>query len=165
MIEERQGVGPGARERQDLLSHLLHAHDEEGGERMSDRQLRDEILTLFVAGHETTATALAWALYLLARHPDVEAALRAEIGRLGDRAPTTADLPRLALATRVFKESLRMYPPVPILERQASGPVEARRDPARPERLCRRLPVGDPSPARALARSRPVRSGSLPTGA
>lgn len=110
--------------RSDLLSRLLRAHEGVEGQAMSDRQLRDEVLTLFVAGHETTATALAWSLYLLARHPKVRDALEREVDALGDTVPGAAELPRLPLATKVFKEALRMYPPVPIYERQAIEPVE-----------------------------------------
>lgn len=124
MIAERRAVvGVSGSPRTDLLSRLLHAHEHIGGEPMSDRQLRDEILTLFVAGHETTATALAWTLYLLAKQPEIRAALEREADALGDRIPTAADLPQLGLATRVFKEALRLYPPVPIYERQAIEPV------------------------------------------
>jgi cytochrome P450 len=94
----------------DLLSILLSARTEDG-EAMSDRQVRDEVLTLFVAGHETTANALAWALMLLAQHRDVYRRLREEVDAIG-RVPTFEDLPRLQLALRVFKESLRLYPPV-----------------------------------------------------
>jgi cytochrome P450 len=90
---------------------------------MSDRQLRDEIVTLFVAGHETTATALAWALYFLGRDPPLYAAVEGEARALG-RTPSTDDLARLPLADRVFKESLRICPPVPVYERQALERVE-----------------------------------------
>jgi cytochrome P450 len=117
MIDERRARGA---ERADLLARLLSA----GGAEMSDRQLRDEILTLFVAGHETTATALTWAFYLLARHPDVQARLEREVAGLDGRTPGLADLPRLPLALRVFKESLRLYPPVPLFERCALEDVE-----------------------------------------
>src|SRR5712691_8153071 len=79
---------------------------------MSDRQLRDEVLTLFVAGRETTALALTWTWYLLAQHPDSMAELESELQTvLGGRAPTVADLPRLGYAERVVMESMRLYPP------------------------------------------------------
>ena len=107
MIEARRADPEAHR---DLLSILLSARTEDG-EAMSDRQVRDEVLTLFVAGHETTANALAWALMLLAQHRDVYLKLRAEVDALG-HVPTQADLPRLPLALRVFKESMRLYPPV-----------------------------------------------------
>lgn len=101
----------------DLLSLLLRARDEDG-EAMSDKQVRDEVLTLFVAGHETTANALAWAMMLLAQHPDVYARVRDEALAVG-RVPTFEDLAKLPLALRVFKESLRLYPPVYVFGRVA----------------------------------------------
>lgn len=119
MIAERRAAGLDRR--RDLLSLLLTAHDEHGG--MSDQQVRDEIVTLFVAGHETTATALAWSLYLLARHPEACAKARAEALALGGRAATFEDLPRLSYCLKVFKEAMRMYPPVYFFGRQALSDV------------------------------------------
>ncbi|HRI65451.1 MAG TPA: cytochrome P450, partial [Polyangium sp.] len=98
----------------DLLTRLLGAHD--GADHMSDKQLRDEVLTLFVAGHETTAVSLSWSLYLLARHPQVYQQVQADVDALPNE-PTVADLPRLGSVLRVFKESLRMYPPLPLYVR------------------------------------------------
>jgi cytochrome P450 len=118
MIAERRAAGLT---RRDLLTFLLTAHDEEGG--MSDQQVRDEIVTLFVAGHETTATALAWSLYLLARHPEAYARAKAEARALGGKAPTFEDLPRLSYCLKVFKESMRLYPPVYFFGRQAIADV------------------------------------------
>jgi len=117
VIAERRAAAD-AHARGDLLSLLLVATDPEetGGEPMSDAQLRDEVLTFFLAGHETTANALAWTWYLLAQHADVEARLRAELadalgtGR-GARAPTFDDLPRLPYTRAVLAESMRLYPP------------------------------------------------------
>jgi len=111
-------------DRQDLLSLLLHARDVEGGGgRMTDGQLRDEAMTLFMAGHETTANTLAWAWYLLANHPEVEAKLHAELDAvLGDRSPTFADLPRLTYTEQVITEALRVYPTVWIVGREALEP-------------------------------------------
>jgi len=95
----------------DLLSMLLNARDEDGG-RMSDRQLRDESVTLLLAGHETTALALSWTLYLLAQNPEVAAQLHAELDAiLAGRLPTLDDVPRLAFTAKVLKESMRLYPP------------------------------------------------------
>jgi cytochrome P450 len=108
-------------DRRDLLTTLLMARDEEGRP-MGDKQLRDEAVTLFIAGHETTATALAWAFYLLDRHPEARARLEAEADALG-RPPTAADLPRLPYALMVFKEAMRLYPPVPVSSRQAIDAV------------------------------------------
>ena len=99
------------RDRDDLLSMLLHAQDEDGT-RMTDRQLRDEAMTLFLAGHETTAISLSWAWYLLSQNPAAEERLHAELGEvLPGRAPTFADLPRLRYAENVVRESMRLYPP------------------------------------------------------
>jgi cytochrome P450 len=90
----------------------LQARDEDDGTGMTDRQLRDEAMTLFLAGHETTAGALSFTWYLLAKHPEVERKLLAELTEvLGGRAPTLADLPRLVYTERVLLESMRLFPP------------------------------------------------------
>ena len=115
MIAERRSGGPA---RRDLLSLLLDARDDDGAP-MSDRQVRDEILTLFVAGHETTANALAWSLMLLAQHPETYARVRDEALAL-DGPPTAVDAARLPLALQVFKESMRLYPPVFMFGRVAT---------------------------------------------
>ncbi len=99
---------------------LLAVRDEETGEGLTDRELRDQILTFIGAGHETTAVALAWTIYLLCRHPEADDRLRAEVAEvLGGRTPTAADLPRLAYTRRVIEESLRIYPPVYAVVRDA----------------------------------------------
>lgn len=110
IIEDRRRSG---RDEGDLLSMLLLAQDEEGdGGGMTDEQVRDEAMTLFLAGHETTANALTWTLYLLSRNPEVERELQAEVDRaVGDRLPTPADYPRLPYAEMVLAESMRVYPP------------------------------------------------------
>jgi cytochrome P450 len=114
----------GGEDRGDLLSMLLSAQDEDGG-RMSDAQLRDEVLTLFLAGHETTANALAWALFLLSRTPEVDARLDEELRSvLGGRAPELADLPRLVYVEHVVTESMRLYPPAWAIAREAIEPIE-----------------------------------------
>jgi cytochrome P450 len=103
----------------DLLSMLMLTKDEDTGEQMSDQQLRDEVLTMLVAGHETTATALTWAWGLLDMHPDAAERLHAELDDvLGGRRPTMADVPRLAYTRMIIDETLRLYPPVYILSRQ-----------------------------------------------
>ena len=96
----------------DLLSLLLAARDEETGEGLSDRQLRDEIMTIFLAGHETTSNTLAFTWYLLATHPEVDAKLQEELERvLGGRAPSYADIAQFRYTRMVFEETLRLYPP------------------------------------------------------
>jgi len=112
----RGGADPG-----DLLSMLIQARDEETGERMSDRQLRDEAVTMFAAGHETTATTLTWTFYLLSKHPTVLRRLRAELDEvLKGREPTLDDLHHLPYTLMVIKESMRLYPPAWIVGRHAS---------------------------------------------
>src|SRR5690606_23506539 len=106
----------------DLLSMLLEARDEESGEGMDDRQLRDEVMTIFLAGHETTANALSWTFYLLGKHPDVARKLRAELREvLGGRAPATSDLGALRYTRMVLSESMRLYPPAWLIAR---APIE-----------------------------------------
>ena len=115
MIDARRG----GREQNDLLSMLLQAQDEDGS-RMSDRQVRDEALTLLLAGHETTANALAWTAFLLSQHPEAEATLLAELqGALNGRSPSADDLPKLAYTEAVFAEAMRLYPPAYIIIRRA----------------------------------------------
>jgi cytochrome P450 len=103
----------------DLLSMLLQAQDEDGSQ-MSDQQLRDEAVTLFLAGHETTALVLSWTWYLLSQHPDLEAKLHGELKRvLGDRTPNVNDLPQLVYTERIIMESMRLYPPAYVIGREA----------------------------------------------
>ena len=106
--------------RDDLLTMFMEARDEETGEGMNDRQLRDEVLTMFLAGHETTSNALAWTFYLLSTHPGIRRRLCAELEAVtGGRAPTLEELPRLEYLGQVIKESMRLYPPAWTLERRA----------------------------------------------
>lgn len=106
----------------DLLAMLLRAYDAETGEGMDDRQLRDEILTLVIAGHETVASALTWTWYLLAQYPEVEASLHAELQQqLNGRPPTIANLPQLPYTRQVFDEALRLYPPAWLITRRAEA--------------------------------------------
>ena len=106
----------------DLLSVLLQAQDDEGLG-MTDRQLHDEIMTLFLAGHETTANALSWTWLLLGQHPEVEEKLVEELRRvLGGRAPTASVLPRLTYTEMVLREAMRLYPPVWVIGRRALAP-------------------------------------------
>jgi cytochrome P450 len=109
----------------DLLSMLLMARDEDTGEGMNDQQLRDEMLTIMIAGHETGAAALSWSWYLLAQNPDAEAKLLKELNTvLGGRTPTASDLPNLPYTRMVFEEAMRLYPPAWGLPRQSLEPDE-----------------------------------------
>lgn len=114
-------------DRPDLLGMLLAARDDEGdGGGMTDLQLRDELLTLFLAGHETTANALAWTWHLLAAHPDAEARLHAELRDvLGGCAPTAADVPRLAYTRAVLAEAMRLFPPAWTIGREPVADFDA----------------------------------------
>ena len=113
----------------DLLSLLLNARDEQSENTdeavMTDAQLRDEVITLFAAGHETTAVALTWTWYLLATHPDVQARLHAELDEvLAGRPPTPDDLPRLKFTEQILTESMRLYPPIWSTGRMTFEPIE-----------------------------------------
>jgi cytochrome P450 len=115
MIAQRRAEGAGGA---DLLSHLLRASDEGSG--MTDVQVRDEAITLFLAGHETTSNALTWTWYLLSQHADAESSLHAELDAvLGDRAPTVADVPSLPVTRAVLSEAMRLYPPAWAMGRRA----------------------------------------------
>jgi cytochrome P450 len=121
-IRRRRAEGA---ERGDLLSLLLHARDEGGRTGMTDRQLRDEAMTLFLAGQETTALALSWAWYLLATHPEAEVRLAAEAAEvLGGRPPSAEDLPRLRYTGWVVNEAMRLYPPAYLIGREALADYE-----------------------------------------
>ena len=122
IIEQRRASGE---DRGDLLSMLLAAHDENDGSGMSDRQIRDEAMTIFLAGHETTGNALIWTWYLLSQNASVEAELHAELARvLNGRAPVMADFPRLTATRRIFSEALPLYPPVWAVGRRALCEVD-----------------------------------------
>jgi len=110
VIAERRQSGV---QKDDLLGMLMDARDEETGEGMDDKQLRDEVMTIMLAGHETTAVALSWTLYLLSQHPDVRIRLEQELANvLADgRIPTIADVPQLLYTTMVIEEAMRLYPP------------------------------------------------------
>jgi cytochrome P450 len=130
LIHERRDDGT---DHGDLLSMLLLAQDTQGdGTSMSDEQLRDELLTLFIAGHETTANALTWTWLLLARHPEREAALHAELDAVlrdsagADRLPTIDDVAALPYTRAVVAESMRLYPPAYMIGRRAIGPHRVR---------------------------------------
>jgi cytochrome P450 len=107
----------------DLLGILIRVCDQDDGSRMTDQQLRDEAITLFLAGHDTTALTLTWGLYLLARHPEAASTLKRELDEvLGGRAPTAADIPRLVYTERVIREIMRLYPSAYVVGRAPIGP-------------------------------------------
>ena len=109
---------------EDLLSRLLTAQDVDGS-KMPDDLLRDEMMTLYLAGHETTALTLTWSWYLISQHPEVEAKLVAEWNRvLGGRCPTPDDLPQLPYTDSVITEAMRLYPPVYLIGREATQDLE-----------------------------------------
>ncbi len=112
--------------RDDLLAMLMNARDEEGkGSALTDQQIRDEIITLLIAGHETVASALTWSWYLLAQHPSIWEQMRAEVAQLpDDRLPCYPDLERLPFTAAVFSEALRLYPPAWLITRNAIGEDE-----------------------------------------
>jgi cytochrome P450 len=123
IIDERRGDDG---DRGDLLSMLLLAQDTEGdGGGMTDLQVRDEAMTIFLAGHETTANALSWTWYLLSQHPDIESRFHREVDALGDRVPGPDDMPRLTYARMVLAESMRLYPPAWAVGRRAINDFEA----------------------------------------
>jgi cytochrome P450 len=122
MIADRRASG---RDHGDLLSMLLAAQDEDDGGVMTDQQVRDEAMTIFLAGHETTANALMWTWYLLSGAPEVEATLHGEIDRaLHGRLPSMRDLPALQCVERVVTEAMRLYPPAWIIGRRAIAPYQ-----------------------------------------
>jgi cytochrome P450 len=118
LIYERRSSGV---DRGDLLSMLLQVRDAGDGSGMSDRQVRDEVMTMVLAGHETTALTLTWGLYLLSQHPEAEARFHAELDQvLEDRTPQPSDLPRLVYTRMVVNEVLRLYPAAWIVTRASA---------------------------------------------
>ncbi len=116
---------------------LLLAQDEGDGAVMTDKQVRDEAMNIFLAGHETTANALTWAFYLVAQHPGVRAELEREVdGALGGATPALADLPRLPYTLAVLKEAMRLYPPAFVVARRATRDVVLRGHAVRKNELC-----------------------------
>jgi cytochrome P450 len=117
-LVRRETVAGG--ETKDLLARLLEARDAETGRAMEPRELRDQVVTIFMAGHETTAQALTWTWYLLSQHPTEEARLHAELERvLAGRAPRFEDLAQLRYTRMVLEESMRLYPPAHTMSREA----------------------------------------------
>ncbi|MBI4695788.1 MAG: cytochrome P450 [Gammaproteobacteria bacterium] len=119
LVDARRASGPG---KGDLLDRLIAARYDGNGTGMSDTQLRDELVTLMLAGHETSAMALVWTIHLLAQHPDCEAKLLDELDReLGEKPATSADLARLPYLKQVVQESMRIYPPVWAIARRQTN--------------------------------------------
>jgi cytochrome P450 len=117
IIAERRAAGTGPL---DLLDMFMNAYDEETGETMSDVQLRDEVLTMLTAGHETTANGLAWTFYLLSKHPDVLRRVQRELDEVLDGdAPSVMKLRELSYTEQVIQEAMRLYPPVWAVARRA----------------------------------------------
>jgi cytochrome P450 len=122
IITERHRKGDDS---DNFLSTLLASRDEDTGQPLSDRHLRDEVVTMMIAGHETTALALSWAFHLLAEHPEVERQLHQELDDvLGDRMPTLADLEYLPYTLMVLQETMRLYPPVWYIARKTITATE-----------------------------------------
>jgi len=116
LIAERR-MAPGG---EDLVGMLVDVRDQETGARLTDKQVRDETISFFIAGHATIASALTWTWYLLSTHPECWRRLRAEVVEvLGDRPPAVADLPRLPYTTMVVQEAMRLYPPIYLVLRRA----------------------------------------------
>lgn len=122
LIEERR---KSTESHTDLLAMLLAARDEDDGQGMTDEQVRDEVMTIFVAGHETTANTMSWIFYLLATHPEVEQKLHDELKSvLGGRLPTVEDIPNLTYVNLIISETLRLYPAAWTINREVTEPVE-----------------------------------------
>ena len=121
----RQRRSSANRERGDLLSLMMLARDDDGGGSMTNEQIRDEVMTFLLAGHETTALTLSWALYLLSRNAEAEEKLHEEVDcLLAGRLPTVADLPSLIVVDRIIKETMRLYPPAWSVARRAINEFE-----------------------------------------
>jgi cytochrome P450 len=122
IIDQRRAAPSG---QNDLLDMLLKAGDDSSGEKITDKQIRDEVITIFSAGHETTANLLSWTLYLLARHPDILARVRQELdGLLQGGIPNAEDLQQLAYTRAVLSESMRLRPPAGFLLRKVNKDTE-----------------------------------------
>ncbi len=164
LIDQRRRDGA---DRGDLLSALLAARDEDTGEGLDDRQLRDEVMTLLLAGHETTAMALSWTFYLLSLHPGARRTLEGELDAAlaAGATPRLEDLPRLRTTRMVLDESLRLYPPAWVITRSADGPDELGgfAIPAGSARAAE--PVRHAARSRVVGRSGGVRSRALRAGA
>lgn len=120
IIKERRHTG---QQKDDLLGMLMEARDEETGQGMDDAQLRDEVMTIMLAGHETTAIALSWTFYLLSQHPQIRVKMEQELAEvLPGHSPTVADIPNLTYTTMIIQESMRLYPPAYAIARFGHKP-------------------------------------------
>jgi len=123
LIEERR-KNPDSSQT-DLLAMLLAARDEDDGQGMTDEQVRDEVMTIFVAGHETTANTMSWIFYMLASYPEAEQKLHDELTSvLGGRLPKVEDIPQLTYVNQIISETLRLYPAAWTINREVAEPVE-----------------------------------------
>ena len=121
IIDQRRQQPSG---KSDLLDMLLNAQDETNGQQMSNQQIRDEVITIFTAGHETTANLLTWTLYLLAKHPTILKKLRIELESLQGKTPEAEDLQKLSFSRAVLNESMRIRPPVGMMMRKVAKTTE-----------------------------------------
>ena len=137
-VADRTSAARAGADRGDLLSMLLAARDEDTGEGITDQQLRDEVMTLLLAGHETTAIALSWTFYLLSLHPGARRKLEEEVdAALAGRAPALEDSPRLRYTRMVLDEALRLYPPAWVVTRsRRPPPMRSAASRSRPARAC-----------------------------
>ena len=149
-------------QRDDLMHRLMTAHDPETGAPMNEEQLIDNLLTFYLAGHDTTAKALTWTLYLLAHSPEWTAVLKDEIARVtGGGAVTAEHIDKLVLTQQVVKESMRLFPPVPMMSRQAVADTALGAARHHGRHLRRHSDLRPPPPQRPLAQPRPVRPHAL----
>ena len=146
----------------DLLSTLIATRDKDTGEVMSDKQLRDELITLLLAGYDTTSRTLTWAFYALAQNPVVEKRLHEELSEvLAGRKPTYSDLPKLKYTSLLIQETMRLLPPKPNYRAPGHRRRRNRRLSHQSRFDYRAQPISDTSAGRALGRSRRVRAGAL----
>lgn len=151
MVAERRAQ-PAEDRPHDLLTALIGARDETTGETMDNAQIYDELMTLYIAGHETTAVLMGWVWAMLAQNPQAEAQLHAELDTvLGTRPPTLADLPQLPYTQQVIKETLRLYPSAWFVMRETLEPIELEGEPVPKGAIIMLMPVATHRDARYFA--------------